>query len=156
LHVNGLSSLLSSINFFLTIILFNSHSFNKLSIFCIGNLLIAFLLIISLPILAGALTLILLDRNFNTCFFSVQGNYQVLLFQHLFWAFQAPEACIFIIPNFFYPEIFSIVKIRYYILIIVSTMVLFSFLCFIMEDLSKETFVCEGHPILFLLSPFEL
>lgn len=42
------------------------------------------LLIATLPILSGAVTMVLLDRNFNTCFFDVVGGGDLILFQHLF------------------------------------------------------------------------
>jgi cytochrome c oxidase subunit 1 len=41
-------------------------------------------LILTLPILAGGVTMILLDRNFNTSFFDVIGGGDLVLFQHLF------------------------------------------------------------------------
>jgi len=42
------------------------------------------LLIICLPILAGAVTMVLFDRNFNTAFYDVCGGGDLVLFQHLF------------------------------------------------------------------------
>ena len=86
LHVAGLSSILASMNFIVTIFNLRSRSenleFMGLFVWCIG--VTSFLLLISLPVLAGALTIILFDRNFNTSFFNPLGGGSVIIYQHLF------------------------------------------------------------------------
>lgn len=100
LHLSGISSILSSINFIITILELRITPLYSLPLYSWSIFVTSILIIIVIPVLAGAITLLLLDRNFNTSFYDVLGGGDPILFQHLFWFFGHPEVYVLVLPIF--------------------------------------------------------
>ena len=96
----GVSSMAAALNFAVTIINMRAPGLTmmRLPVFIWMTLIVSFLLILALPVLTVALVQLLLDRNFTTNFFVVDGGGDPILWQHLFWVFGHPEVYVLILP----------------------------------------------------------
>lgn len=91
---------MSAINFIVTIINLYKRPLYNLPLDCWSILITSILIIIVMSVLAGAITLLLIDRNINTSFYDFIGGGDPLLFQHLFWFFGHPEIYVLALPVF--------------------------------------------------------
>src|SRR5210317_528013 len=102
IHIMGASSIMGSINIVATVLNMRAPgmTFLKMPLFVWTWLITAFLLIAVMPVLAGAVTMLLTDHFFGTSFFNAAGGGDPVMFQHIFWFFGHPEVYIMILPAF--------------------------------------------------------
>ncbi|MGB1191532.1 MAG: cytochrome c oxidase subunit I [Pseudomonadales bacterium] len=101
-HIMGASSIMGSINIIATILNMRAPGMTlmKMPLFVWTWFITAYLLIAVMPVLAGCVTMMLMDIHFGTSFFSAAGGGDPVLFQHVFWFFGHPEVYIMILPAF--------------------------------------------------------
>jgi cytochrome c oxidase subunit I len=102
IHMLGISSITGAINIVVTIMNMRAPGMTllKMPLFVWTWLITAYLLIAVMPVLAGAVTMLLTDKYFGTSFFNAAGGGDPVMFEHIFWFFGHPEVYIMILPAF--------------------------------------------------------
>ncbi|HEY2543501.1 MAG TPA: cytochrome c oxidase subunit I [Gaiellaceae bacterium] len=102
IHILTLSSLAGAINFIVTIVNMRTRGMTwmRMPLFVWAMLTYGILLMLALPTLSAAVTMLLLDRRGYTHFFIPSQGGNVLLYQHMFWFFGHPEVYIMVLPAF--------------------------------------------------------
>lgn len=102
LQIAGVGSLLSGINFFVTIIKMRAPGMTlmKMPIFLWSVLGSMVLVMFAFPILTATLGMLALDRLFDFHFFTSGGGGNAMMYVNLIWAWGHPEVYILILPAF--------------------------------------------------------
>ncbi len=102
IHLTTISSLAGAINFLVTIhnLRAPGMTWMRIPLFVWTIEAYSVLLLLALPTLSAAATLLLLDRQVGTDFFVPERGGNALLWQHMFWFFGHPEVYIMILPAF--------------------------------------------------------
>ncbi len=102
LHLLGISSILGAINFIVTIKNMRPEGMGyfQMPLFCWAILATSIIIVLATPFLAGALTLLILDRVAGTAFFDPSRGGDVLVWQNVFWFYSHPAVYIMVLPGF--------------------------------------------------------
>merc|ERR1711913_233180 len=102
LLMSGISSCVTSLNFWVTILNMRCYclTLKTMVLFSWSLLITGAMLLLTLPVLTGALLMILSDLHCNTLLFDPVFLGDPVLYQHLFWFFGHPEVYILILPGF--------------------------------------------------------
>ncbi|MCU6600808.1 cytochrome aa3 quinol oxidase subunit I [Peribacillus frigoritolerans] len=110
LQIAGIGTLLTGINFIVTILKMRAPGMNlmKMPMFTWSILITNFIIVFAFPVLTVALALMTMDRLFGTQFFTMANGGSDMLWANLFWVWGHPEVYIVILPAFgIYSEIIS-------------------------------------------------
>ena len=102
LQIAGLGSLLSGINFFVTIIKMRAKgmSMTKMPIFVWSVLGSMIMVLAAFPILTATLAMLSLDRTLGMHFFTSDFGGNAMMYVNLIWAWGHPEIYILVLPAF--------------------------------------------------------
>ena len=98
----GISSVLGSLNFVITILMMKvpSMKWDQVPLFCWAILATSILALLSTPVLAAGLVVLLFDINLGTSFFKPDAGGNVVIYQHLFWFYSHSAVYLMILPIF--------------------------------------------------------
>jgi cytochrome c oxidase subunit 1 len=101
-HLAGMSTILASINFIVTIANMRAPgmTWGKMPLFAWATFFTSIIQLTSTPVLAAAVTMLLMDRNFGTTFTVASRGGDPVLYQHIFWTYSHPAVYIMILPGF--------------------------------------------------------
>ncbi len=102
LQISGIGTLLSAINFFVTIVKMRCPGMKlmRMPIFTWTTFSSMTLILITFPILTATLFLLFLDRYLGMHFFTADFGGNPMMYLNLFWAWGHPEVYILILPAF--------------------------------------------------------
>lgn len=102
LQISGIGSLLSGINFVVTIIKMRcpGMTWMKMPIFVWSTLCAMILVALAFPVLTATLALLTLDRVADMHFFTQHAGGNIMMYINLIWAWGHPEVYILILPVF--------------------------------------------------------
>jgi cytochrome c oxidase subunit 1 len=100
IHLTSLGSIAGAINFIVTIHNMRTRGMTwmRIPIFVWTIEAYSVLLVLALPTISAAATLLLLDRQTGTSFFEPAEGGSQILWQHMFWFFGHPEVYIMVLP----------------------------------------------------------
>ena len=100
LTILGFSSLVGAVNYITTVINMRAPGMTwfRMPLATWALFITAILILLAIPVLAGALIMLLFDQTIGTGFFRPEVGGEPLLWQHLFWFFGHPEVYILILP----------------------------------------------------------
>lgn len=97
----GISSTIGASNFIVTMFRMRAPGMTmfRMPIFCWTVLVTSVLQLLATPVLASALVMLFVDRNFGGHFFDPNGGGNAVLWQNVFWFYSHPAVYIMILPG---------------------------------------------------------
>ena len=97
----GISSTIGAANFLVTMFRMRAPGMTlfRMPIFCWTVLATSILQLLATPVLAAALVMLYIDRNYGGSFFDPNGGGNAVLWQNVFWFYSHPAVYIMILPG---------------------------------------------------------